>query len=342
MVVAEVMEEVARFYEGAQHSRDGAKPWIRQAKPALVGSQLKTCPIAFRRIKMIWNLSRNIMASIHGKLAQFTFYIPRRFSFLLILFTELYLAAAYPPCHIVDDTAVNCCPTTSSTHTDDELAGGEEDHGRWRLLAEGHGDDDHHEEELCEATFAVFESTPTGCDEHKNHAVHMAEEVLFFFTISILATFMIELLVLMAALTPRIFFKQAFYVLDLFVVAGSLALELSFHIVSEDTLASLSGILVLARIWRFLRIGHGLVEATHEYAAMRHHTLEHYASECEKLLLKHGIPLPKDGPMFEVSVEPDVPPVIQEETSEEIIQEDGGAQYENGVKVENGAAKEDP
>ena len=66
---------------------------------------------------------------------------------------------------------------------------------------------------------------------------------------------MVENLVEMAALGVRTFFKQIFLAADFVVVLVSLVLELVFHLMHSQ-LAEIASLLVLFRIWRFVRIGH--------------------------------------------------------------------------------------
>jgi hypothetical protein len=79
---------------------------------------------------------------------------------------------------------------------------------------------------------------------------------LFFSSLnSFTRIFLIENLVEMAALGISTFFKQIFLAMDFIVVLVSLILELTFHLLHAQ-LAQLVGILVMFRIWRFVRIGH--------------------------------------------------------------------------------------
>ena len=79
---------------------------------------------------------------------------------------------------------------------------------------------------------------------------------VFFFSLNSLSRiFLIENLVEMAALGISTFFKQIFLAMDFIVVLVSLILELTFHLKHAE-LAQLVGILVMFRIWRFVRIGH--------------------------------------------------------------------------------------
>ena len=219
---------------------------------------------------------------------------------VVILFIELYLQATYPNCHIVKRDAISCCPiegaaadwnATAASHTEaDEhfrrfLAGEEEDGGHG-----GGGGDEHHN--LCdypgEESF-TFDAT---CDPHKWQSIHTLEKVLFGFTVTILSIFLLELTSI-AIILQKAFFRQLFYVLDLFIVLTSLILELTFHFLHEDLLTSLAGLLIFFRIWRFIRIGHGLIEVTAEYAHHDKEILVDYAESLEEILETNGIALPE-------------------------------------------------
>ena len=189
---------------------------------------------------------------------------------VVILFTEIFLLATYPNCSTIVRDAISCCPVVG--------AEGE------RFLSETHG------EGYCE------EGEPSeydaGCDEHKWHKVHKAEEALFISTVIILSIFVVEQNLAMAALTPCIYFRQLFYLLDYFIVAVSLALEVTFRALDDDTVQSLVGLIVLARIWRFVRIGHGLVEVTSELSHKKYEALLGYTEQLERLLDANGIEPP--------------------------------------------------
>jgi hypothetical protein len=92
---------------------------------------------------------------------------------------------------------------------------------------------------------------------------------LFSLTIVILSTFLVELSLLMAALGGK-FFSHLFYVIDLVVVATSFTFEIVFHSLSKDALQDVVGMFVIFRLWRFIRIGHGIVEVTAEASAEKH------------------------------------------------------------------------
>ena len=195
---------------------------------------------------------------------------------VIILFVELFLLATYPPCHAIERDAISCCD--EHNHTDDHLrrwlAGGGDDHG------------------LCEVgEVSPLEAT---CDDHKWEAVHTIEEVLFGLTIAILSLFFVELNVTMICLRPQIFFRQFWYLLDYLIVTVSLTLELTYHFLESQNAATLAGFLVIGRIWRFVRIGHGILEVTHELAHEQHQKLLAYAEDLEELLEANQIEIPPE------------------------------------------------
>ena len=193
---------------------------------------------------------------------------------VMILFTELFLSASHPVCTTIVRDAISCCPSPD----------GAVDHSANRWLAE----DSHHG--LCEAPLVDTNYTAS-CDPHKYPGVHTTEEALFWVTISILSIFLIELGVLMAALTPCVFCRQIFYVLDLFIISVSLCFELVFHFIDNTLLSEYLGLLIIARLWRFVRIGHGLIEVTAEYSSKRYEKIRKLAEDMESLIEHHDAQL---------------------------------------------------
>lgn len=189
---------------------------------------------------------------------------------VIILFVELFLLANYPPCHVIERDAISCCTAAAAT---DE-----------RFLAE-----EHHE--FCELGHTSFEYD-AACDEHKWEAVHTTEKVLFGVTAAILSVFFVELNMTMLALKPTIFFRQVFYTVDYIIVTVSLVMEITFHSLDDDVIQSLVGLLVLFRIWRFVRIGHGLVEFVSELWHEKYQKLLTYTEELEDLLRDKGVSPP--------------------------------------------------
>lgn len=96
-----------------------------------------------------------------------------------------------------------------------------------------------------------------------------------------------ELFALMAAISPCVFFRHVWYTLDFFIIAISLALEASFKAIDDDQLATYVGALVLFRCWRFVRISHGLIEATAEVTAQKYEKIVKIAEELEDLMVEH-------------------------------------------------------
>ena len=80
---------------------------------------------------------------------------------------------------------------------------------------------------------------------------------------------------------------------DFIIIATSLSLELIFHYADENAQETLGGFLVFFRLWRFLRIGHGLVEVTSELTHQQYDELIEYARDMESILKQQEITLPQ-------------------------------------------------
>lgn len=187
-----------------------------------------------------------------------------------ILLCLYIIVLQFPACTLVVRDAISCCPHEEATEA------------RW-LASDSHGDS---HSDICEAPLEDTDYM-AGCDPHKWHTVHTIEDVLFGFTIAILSFMMLELLALMAAISPCIFFRHFWYVLDFFIVAVSLSLEAFFNTVSDDQLATYFGLLVIFRCWRFVRISHGLVEVTSELTSEKYEKVVKQAIELEDLMAEH-------------------------------------------------------
>jgi Zn-finger protein len=204
---------------------------------------------------------------------------------VLVLFTEMYLVATYPPCSTIIQECIACCP-----YSLEEAVLGE--HLRW--LSSENGaivDDSTHHEAICEEGYNDEIGQPS-CDAHKHSAVHTTEDVLFGITVAILSLFLLENIIEMVTIGPLVFFRQMWFVLDVFIVSVSLALELYFHISDSLELETLAGLLIFARLWRFVRIGHGLIEVTSEWTHEQYDEAIEYAQEMEKILRENKLPLP--------------------------------------------------
>jgi hypothetical protein len=191
---------------------------------------------------------------------------------VLVLFFDLFLLAQYPSCSIIERDAISCCPAQER---------------RLRILSESDGAG----EEICAAPAEVG-SYRAGCDPEKYPHVHEAEDTFFIITIIILSAFLLENLVQIAVLSPQVYFRHFFYVLDFFIITVSIALEVVFRVHDDEALQSVVGLLIVGRVWRFVRISHGLIEVTSELNSQRYHDLREYTDELEALLKKEGIPIP--------------------------------------------------
>jgi len=80
-----------------------------------------------------------------------------------------------------------------------------------------------------------------------------AERFVFWVSIVILSIFVLESLILFVVKPVRFFFDKG-RMLDFVVVAVSLTLELVFD------KSNFGGLVVIVRVWRFARIGHGVYE----------------------------------------------------------------------------------
>ena len=142
-------------------------------------------------------------------------------------------------------------------------------------------------EEICTYTLSETDH-PAGCDYHKYSGIHVAHKVLSWMTIVILGSFQLELLFLIYLIGPKNFCSQLTYVADLIVVTLSLGLEIMFKFASKEVMSVLPGILIVFRLWRFVRIGHGLVASTYEVQERKMHMAVEYIEELEKKLKRAG------------------------------------------------------
>lgn len=198
---------------------------------------------------------------------------------VLVLFTELAIDVYVPLCPLVIRDAISCCPG----HHDNEYAA-----STMRILSV---DDSHG---VCTSPL-VDTAYEAGCDTHKYNGAHVAHQLLFWITIVILTTFQVELCLLIYLIGPAKFFRQVFYVIDLFVVTCSLFLELLYRFGNFGELdwEILPEILIMFRLWRFVRIGHGLVASTHEIGEHKTHLAVEHIGMLEERLESHGGKLPE-------------------------------------------------
>ncbi|KAG7367137.1 hypothetical protein IV203_029807 [Nitzschia inconspicua] len=197
---------------------------------------------------------------------------------VLILLLELLLLGGFPDCRVIVRDCVACC---QESHHEAAAEGGE----RQSSGGEDHG------EEICEAGY--LNTGEASCDEQKWHVVHSLELAMFWTTICILSIFMIEILIEIWALSPSVFFRQCFYTMDFIIVSVSLILELLFHFLSRTWAEELAGFVVFFRLWRFVRIGHGIVEFISELTHEVYEELLEYTAQCEDVIKGHWLKLPE-------------------------------------------------
>lgn len=180
--------------------------------------------------------------------------------------------------------AVSCCPIRG-----DEVNATEA--GIHRLLS-GDGDDPT-DRGIC--TYPLIDTGhEVGCDEHKFSGAHVAHDALFWTTVVILVAFEVELLLLMYLLGPVKFVHHCMYVLDLIIVTVSLVFELVLYFIGQDSAAALlPELLIIFRVWRFVRIGHGLVASAHEVGHEKMHVAFEHMDKLEGLLRANGVKAPE-------------------------------------------------
>jgi len=159
---------------------------------------------------------------------------------IVIIIVELYLDMEFPACHIITRDATSCCaPSWYNSSIDDP----------GRRLA-GY--------DLCGDGLVAVPENRAGCDYHQHAEVHVAHDVLLWLSVAILSLFGLELFLLFC-IERLIFLRNPLYVLDAFVIAAALAIELYiFYAGSSQELSTVTGLLILSRSWRFVRVGHAI------------------------------------------------------------------------------------
>ena len=189
--------------------------------------------------------------------------------------TSLFLDAEFPACYIIERDAVSCYNASHGGQGHDSHHA--DPHHR-RLDATG---DAHHS--LCPGAFTDAPSSwPAACDHHKWHSVHTAHDALFWCSVVILLIFAVELLLLLGILRLN-FLRNPLYALDAIVVATSLGFEIGLK---GQVGGDMAGLLAFGRVWRFVRIGHGLSSSVHEVDAAHLHEVEQHAKALEAEVLE--------------------------------------------------------
>lgn len=140
-------------------------------------------------------------------------------------------------------------------------------------------------------------SEPT-CIEHEEPDIIDLVDGL---SLAVTFIFLVENMMLLVILGFWEFFGNIFHAVDFIVVATSLGLEIAFLVLREDKLATVSGMLVIARLWRFVRLGHGLTTMAVKSEEKTTQNLEERIAELEDLLKKNGVKIPVPGEKMEDS-----------------------------------------
>jgi len=194
---------------------------------------------------------------------------------IIFIFVELFLQTEYPMCYVIERDCEACCPEADQSS------------GRWLSGGGSY-------EPVCPTG---YDSTgEAGCDDSKWEIVHETELALHWCTVTILVIFLIENLAEMFVLGPCKFFQQFFLAVDFVVVLASLILQLVIH---EMEFGQLATILIIFRLWRFVRIGHGIVEVAAELTHDQYEELIEFAKECDKELKAKGIMPPNKSEKVE-------------------------------------------
>lgn len=196
---------------------------------------------------------------------------------IIVVISEIVVDVEYPSCHNVRRTGIvrSCCPITDD---------GGYDHGEGhRFLVSSsesshHSSDNHHS--FCDG-HGYEELSYYGCNDH-NETIHKVHLSLFIVSTTILCIFELELLMKLFLLQPREFFRHKLLALDLVVVTISLTLDILLHSMSS-LLGELAVLLAFVRLWRFIRIIHGVFEEIIEHSKEQ---FEEFEEEFDKEILE--------------------------------------------------------
>ena len=151
---------------------------------------------------------------------------------VVILVVEVDLAIEYPACAKVQRYGSSCCAGAGL----DGNSGG------------------------CAAGLTIVPENALACDPHLERAeLKFKKDVLFWSSVTIGFLFAFEMLVVLLIVGVRTFVRNPLYVFDTVVIATTLTLEITLHNLHLDGHAALSGLLVLSRLWRLVRIAHGFI-----------------------------------------------------------------------------------
>jgi len=91
------------------------------------------------------------------------------------------------------------------------------------------------------------------------HEIHNIHSFLYILELSILGLFELEMFFLFYCLRFQ-FFRSLVNIMDLAIITLSIVLEVILH--NSSNQSSAAGLLIFARLWRLVRIGHGILHHT--------------------------------------------------------------------------------
>ena len=158
-----------------------------------------------------------------------------------VVFAELFLEGVYPGCEIIKRDAVSCCAAAAgpSFHPIEHIVNAATDDWATTMSApslfDDHADAAHRmlsssSAGACGAGLDVFAMNGVYCDPHHHEWVHKLETSFSLITVCILGVFELELLLLLSALGPRLFFRSLLHIFDLFVISSSFGLQVYIYL----------------------------------------------------------------------------------------------------------------
>jgi len=108
---------------------------------------------------------------------------------------------------------------------------------------------------VSETDSSVLAGAEVDCSSSRPYGVKSTLGILYVASLMVLIIFEIEINLMIVTLGPLQWLRNISYIFDWSIITMSLVLEILLH-ETEDQ--SISGALIFARVWRLIRIGHGL------------------------------------------------------------------------------------
>ncbi|ORY02636.1 hypothetical protein K493DRAFT_297843 [Basidiobolus meristosporus CBS 931.73] len=110
---------------------------------------------------------------------------------------------------------------------------------------------------LIELVLSLYESEGI---LRNRHVLNVGKQTLFAIGISILSMFMLEIVLKLLFMGIR-HFLNFWQMLDLIVVSASFILEIYFHTIRSTSNRAASGVIILFRFWKILRVIHAVAHS---------------------------------------------------------------------------------